>query len=368
MTQKPITQVSTTDVSDMLNPGRQQRMDLPGFDDEFVDFPDYIIRITDRIWHERKVDLINRYYAQECIVHTQAGTAIGLAPVIDGTRATMTAYPDRVLEADNVIWSKDAPQPGSDSPVFYSSHRITSKMTNLGPSEFGPATGNKVRVITLAECACRDNVIFEEWLVRDYAAIVTQLGLDVDAVAADLARQDIAADVDLIAGHADNIARIHAAPALATQRPAEPETNPEQFAQAFFAAIWQAQDESQLGDFYDFRVRGLYPGGLDLYGHDEIQPALANLLGALSGVKVSIDHVCDIPYLGGARDVSVRWSLTGTHSGTSPYGTPTGAQLYVLGVSHFRLINGRIHLDVTIWDDVALRRMIEGIRQRGNQK
>ncbi|MCU0730571.1 MAG: hypothetical protein MUE84_03185, partial [Hyphomonas sp.] len=28
---------------------------LPGFDPEFVDFPHYIIRITERIWHDRAV-------------------------------------------------------------------------------------------------------------------------------------------------------------------------------------------------------------------------------------------------------------------------------------------------------------------------
>ena len=47
----PITKVATTDLSELLNPVEGQRMALPGFDAEFVDFPDYIIRITDRIWH-----------------------------------------------------------------------------------------------------------------------------------------------------------------------------------------------------------------------------------------------------------------------------------------------------------------------------
>ncbi|MEO0675729.1 MAG: nuclear transport factor 2 family protein, partial [Pseudomonadota bacterium] len=54
----PITSVATTDISRMLHPqppGR--RMPMRGFDEEFVDIADYIIRITDRIWHERKLDL-----------------------------------------------------------------------------------------------------------------------------------------------------------------------------------------------------------------------------------------------------------------------------------------------------------------------
>ena len=44
----PITHVATTDIADMMNPGPDRRMELPGFDPEFVDFPHYIIRITER--------------------------------------------------------------------------------------------------------------------------------------------------------------------------------------------------------------------------------------------------------------------------------------------------------------------------------
>jgi hypothetical protein len=36
-----------------------------------------------------------------------------------------------------------------------------------------------------------------------------------------------------------------------------------------------------------------------------------------------------------------------------------------MGVSQFRVMNGRIREEVTIWDDVAVRRMIEGARLRG---
>ncbi|MEO0412522.1 MAG: ester cyclase [Pseudomonadota bacterium] len=365
MTTLPITHVATTDLSEMLSPKGGQRMQLPGFDDEFVDFPDYIIRITDRIWHERKVDMIHQYYAANCIVHTQTGTVIGAQPVIDNTLATMEAYPDRVLDADNVIWSQDAPQPGSDNPVFYSSHLITSKMTNLGPSEFGPATGNKILVKTIADCACRDNGVFEEWLVRDYAAIVAQQGLDVPAVASDLARADVEAGLDLLAIHGQGIARVRNGEVPAPPTEVSPEAAPGAFAQHVFKAIWENQAWGALQDVYDFRVDGCYPCGRSLYGPDQLQPVLEDLLGALSDVKVSVDHVCDIGYLGEARDVAVRWSLAGKHTGISSYGAPIGHDLYLLGISQWRIMRGRIREDVTLWDDVALRRMIEGARLRG---
>ncbi|MEL6686729.1 MAG: ester cyclase, partial [Pseudomonadota bacterium] len=186
---RPITRVATASEPEMLNPASGRRMDLPGFEDRFVDFPDYIFRITDDIWHKRDLEYIADCYAEDCIIHTQTQTGV-VTPtrtVIDATAATLESFPDRRLDADNVIWSRD-PDPQGD--YFYSSHRLTSKMTNLGPTEFGPATGRKVRVVTFADTKARNNDIFEEWLVRDYGGMVVQLGLDPMNVAKELALQD----------------------------------------------------------------------------------------------------------------------------------------------------------------------------------
>jgi len=213
-----------------------------------------------------------------------------------------------VLDADNVIWSKDAPEPGSPNPVFYSSHLITSNMTNDGPSEFGPATGKKVRVITLAECACRDNVIYEEWLVRDYAAIVDQMGFDVSETAKGLAKTDVVDGLDIAANHVEKIAAIRSGKRFDAQS--------SDFLTRFFSAIYQNQDWDRLGEFYDFRVGARHPYGRDLYGPAQVQVSLETLLGAFSDVHVSIDHVAEIPYLGNATDVGVRWSLAGKHDET----------------------------------------------------
>lgn len=365
MAKLPITHVATTDLSDLLDPIDGQRMDLPGFDAEFVDFADYIVRITDRIWHERKVELCLKYYAPDSLVHTQGGQIKGAQTVVDNTYATLEAFPDRVLDPDNVIWSKDAPQPGSGNPVFYSSHLITSKMTNLGPSEFGPATGRKVKVITIADCACRDNVVFEEWLVRDYATVVQHMGFDVDEIARKLAAEDVEAGFDLVEHHAGNYASVLEAPVRLTEKPETPEKKPYAFAKSFFSQIWGAKDWSKLSDYYDFRVGATYPGERVFYGHDQVGEFLQTLLAVTPDAQMKVEHVSDIPYLGNARDIAVRWSLAGRHTVDGFYGKATGANIYIMGVSQFRIINGRIREEVTIFDDVAIRRMIEGARLRG---
>jgi hypothetical protein len=101
---------------------------------------------------------------------------------------------------------------------------------------------------------------------------------------------------------------------------------------------------------------------VSLYGPDEVTNWLSPLLGSLPDAQLSIDHVAEIPYLGEARDVALRWSLAGTHTGHGRYGDPTGAPVFILGVSQFRIMNGRIREETVIFDDLAVRQQIESWR------
>jgi predicted ester cyclase len=351
MTSRPITHVATTDISDMMNPGTERRMPLPGFDDEFVDFPHYIIRITDRIWHDREVELCLKWYSEDCAIHTLGGDIVGAQTVVDNTWATLAAFPDRRLDADNVIWSRE------EDGAFYSSHLITSKMTNLGASEFGPATGSRVRVQTIADCLCRDNRIVEEWLVRDNLALVRQLGFNPDEIARKRASAARDRGQDLVAFHAGNRARVLSGDSI---RPAP--GSGAAIAAGMLQSVWSEKRAGAAADFYDFRVGGSYPGGESLYGPDEVTAWLAPMLSSFPDAQLCVDHVAEIPYLGEARDVALRWSLAGTHTGQGRYGDPTGAPVYILGVSHFRIMNGRIREETVVFDDLALRQQIEGWR------
>ncbi|MEL6112240.1 MAG: ester cyclase [Pseudomonadota bacterium] len=353
----PITSVATTDISQMLNPqppGR--RMPMRGFDDEFVDIADYIIRITDRIWHERKIDLCHRYYAADSMIHTLAGDIVGADIVEANTHATLAAFPDRTLDGDNVIWS------GNEDEGYYSSHLITSKMTNLGPSEFGPATGKHARIRTIADCVCKENLIVEEWLMRDNAALVLQLGLDPHAVALEQAKSDREKGTLLTDYVAPLIERTRNASPPAAGPVDKPENNYEGFANHVFDELWGKQNLDTLPAVYDFRVGAHLTANRDLYGTKELGGYLSDLFTVLSDIRITVDHVASIPYLGEAKDVAVRWSLAATHSGDGLFGAATGAPVYILGSSHWRLINGRIREEWTVYDQVALLRQIASHR------
>ena len=92
--------------------------------------------------------------------------------MIDATLAKMAAFPDIAILAEDVIWSEDA------TGHALSSHRSIISGTHTGFGAYGAPTGRRYEARCIADCAVRDEVIDDEWLVYDTGAIARQLGLD----------------------------------------------------------------------------------------------------------------------------------------------------------------------------------------------
>ena len=153
-------------------PGAEKRQGMRGFDADYVDIVDYIVRCTHKIWEEKQVGLIYTHYGHNALIHGTRGDSYGIEAVVAGTVQTLAMFPDRRLFADDVIWS------GDDEQGYYTSHRITSTAHHSGCGVYGAPTGRKLRYRVIADCVVRENRIAEEWLVRDELSIVRQLGLD----------------------------------------------------------------------------------------------------------------------------------------------------------------------------------------------
>jgi hypothetical protein len=104
--------------------------------------------------------------------------------VVKATKATQQEFPDRQLLGEDVIWI------GNEENGFLSSHRILSKATHQNDVTYGPATGKKIVYRVIADCACRNNQVYDEWLVRDQGAIIRQIGLDPKKYAANLIQEE----------------------------------------------------------------------------------------------------------------------------------------------------------------------------------
>ena len=340
------------DLAQQLAPSGPRRQPMQGFDDCYADIIDYIIRCTHRIWEERGLDLIDSHYSADCPVYTMAGPVFGAETVKAGTAATLVSFPDRTLVGDAVIWS------GDDKQGYLSSHRITSHATNLGASEFGPATGRQISFTTIADCLCLENRIIEEWLVRDNAAIVRKLGFDIVALAAAQAEADKANGPALWRQEAMATVRNRTSPILASAMP-DAARHPQDFACWYFASVLQDLTAQAIAAAYAPIAHINLPDERRAVGHDAIAASRSAIFGCFDRSAYTLDHIGAViegPY----TDIALRWSYTARHACDGLYGAATGRDIYILAVTHLRTIDGQIVEEWTVFDELALRRQIAG--------
>ena len=133
----------------------------------------FIYEITEEIWENKQVENIRNYYASDVIVRSPSFTSYDCDTVVQATYNTLEQFPDRELIGEDVISC------GSKAGTYLSSHRILSTGTHLGDGFYGKATGKKIIYRVIADCLVVKNKIVEEWIIRDEASILKQLGFQI---------------------------------------------------------------------------------------------------------------------------------------------------------------------------------------------
>ena len=318
-------------------------MVMTGFDPKWRDPPDFIIGITKEIWEDRVISSLTHRYHPNIPVRSPASLVRGNGGVIAATMATLAEFPDRTLYGEDVIW---CPAPGG----FISSHRLMSTATHLADGAYGKATGKKLQYRIIADCAARDDQIYDEWLVRDQGAIVRQMGWDAKTFAADqIAREGgpercvrpFTPEIDIDGGYHgkgnDHPAGARYADILTRIMEAEFATIPRE---------------------YDRAVQLELPGGLTEYGTAAADQFWLGLRAAFPGATFAIHHVI------GREDpmmpprAALRWSLSGKHDGWGAFGVPTGASVHVMGMSHAEFGPWGLRREYVLIDETAIWKQI----------
>ncbi len=312
---------------------------MKGFDAEYTDLPDYILKCTARIWEGRDIAALDWHYGDDLLVRTPAGINRGNQAGKANTMATLTEFPDRQLLGEDVIWC------GDDDAGFLSSHRILSTATHQGGA-FGPATGLQVKFRTIADTFCRENRVWDEWLIRDNAEIALQLG----RTARDAARAMIAS------GNRDAALT----PANDEPGPYTGRGNDNAWGQRHADILCRIfrEDFSVIAQDYDRACHVSLPGGKDVNGRAGVDDFWVGLRSAFPSAAFRIDHQIgrDDPMF--SPRSAIRWSLTGRHEGLGRYGAPTGADVHVMGVSHAEFGPWGIRRETTLVDDIAIWKQI----------
>lgn len=320
---------------------------LPGFDAEFRNLDDYIRVITDRIWEGGRIDDIHKYYSDPCVVETPSSVSTALEDVVRGTRATLAAFPDRRLLAEDIIQSGDA------VGGFLSSHRIISTMTHLGDGAFGAPTGKRIHVRTIADCVCRDNRIIHEWLVRDQAAIALQIGVSPRDIAAKWLAASQPQNIKPQQGRAVWQKNAANAPPAGYFSFVSSDAQAQMVANALTEVAYHP-DKNMGASTYDDAVHHLGPADTTRYGQMEVTQYWQQLFTTFKVKKFTIEHLAMQQGNGRADRVALRWRAATEHLGAGAFGVPTNKPVEIMGINHVEFFNGRVLREWVLVDEIAL--------------
>lgn len=327
-------------------------MTIQGFDPKWKDLPDFILGITKEIWEDRHIASLRHYYAEHVPVRSPAAVITGNEKVIAATMATLAEFPDRALLGEDVIWC------GDEEDGFLSSHRLLCTATHLGEGIFGKATGKKLAYRVIADCAARNNQIYDEWLVPDRGAIARQLGVGPRAFAADLIQRE---------GGPDGCVS-----------PLTPETdvrgeydgsgNDHPIGQRYADILTRIMDADMatIRTEYDRACQVELPGAVTGHGHGDADRFWMGLRAAFPSARFELHHVIgrDDPQC--PPRAAVRWSLTGTHDGRGVFGSPSGAEIHVFGISHAEFGPWGLRHEYVLIDETAIWKQI--LLQTGRER
>lgn len=330
---------------------------MTGFDSKFTTPEEYILGITFEIWESGGVDTLHHYYAPEIPVRSPAGVVIGNQAVIDATNETLREFPDRQLMGEDVIWSDDG------EGGFLSSHRIYSTATHLADGVYGKASGTKFRYRIIADCAARENVIYDEWLIRDQGAIVAQTGAD----PRDYAAAQIESEGGVGAAIRPYIPAIepgHIYTGTGNDHPVGQRYG-DIISSLMAGPLGQGNEANgglASGDAisagYDRAAHLEIPGAMSTHGWAGARAFWSSLRECFPDATFTIHHQIGRNDPGLGERGALRWSLHGTHDGGTRYGAPTGAEVYVMGLSHAEFGPWGLRREWILFDDTAIWKQI----------
>ena len=317
---------------------------MKGFDKKYNSFPDYILKITKQIWEGKDVNSIANFYTEDIPVRSPFGVTYGNKPVIDATFATLREFPNRQLLGEDVIWNKDS------EDGYHSSHRILSKGTHLGDGSYGKPSGKNIYYRVIADCACKYNQVYDEWIVRDQGAMVRQIGFTPKEFAQKIIENE---------GGLENSKKIFT---LKSDMKSEYKPNPapkdsvgvkySNILNTIFTNDYNFSDYARAASIY-------WPGNKIGHGREDIEKFWQSLKGAFSNFKFSIEHIGYLEEQGKNPKASVRWFLDANHSNkTSDFGEATNKNIFIMGINHAEISDGKVIREWVLFDEVAIWKQI----------
>ena len=317
---------------------------MKGFDSKYKDFPDFILKITKQIWEGKDVNSIAKFYTDKIPVRSPFGVTYGNKPVIEATHATLREFPDRQLLGEDVIWN------GNDDTGYHSSHRILSKGTHLGDGFYGKPTGNKIYYRVIADCACKNNQVYDEWIVRDQGAMVRQLGYSPKEFAQMQINNENNLKIKKEVFNSQSDMESEYVPIKVDNNSVGHKYS--NILQKIFKQNYDFKDYSRAANIF-------WPGNRIGHGREDIIKFWETLSKSFTNAKFSIEHIGFIEEKNKNPRVSIRWFLDGKHSEKSnEFGEATNNNVFIFGINHAEFSKDNVIREWVVFDEVAVWKQI----------
>jgi len=317
---------------------------MQGFDKKYKDFPDFILKITQQIWEGKDVESIAKFYTDDIPVRSPFGITYGNKPVIEATYSTLKEFPNRQLLGEDVIWN------GNDDTGYHSSHRILSKGTHHGDGSYGKPSGKNIYYRVIADCACKNNQVYDEWIVRDQGAMVRQLGYSPKEFAQKIIESEggINKAKNLFDSKSDKKSN-YKPMSVKLNSAGEKYSN---ILKNIFLSEYEFKD-------YDRSSNIFWPGNKVGHGREDVMSLWNSLKNILSNIKFSIEHIGYLEEPDKNPKASIRWFLEGKHVNESKeYGKETNSNLFIMGINHAEFGHYGINKEWVLFDEVAIWKQI----------
>ena len=345
-TARPVMLRDEGDILDMrARAGGPRRHPMRGFDPDYVDIVDYIVRITHRIWEEKAVGLIYDTYGHNIAFWTTDGLTKGREAIVQNTLRAHAANPTAKIYVDEVVWS------GNEDDGFHTSMRYVSLCRNTGHSALGPPTNRAFISRGIANCLVKENRIIEEWTVRDGLSVVRQLGFDPYEAAMRAARAmppRNGADERIVGQYVPEPYPARSGAGF----------DVDDFLRHSVHEIWNRRMLDKVNDFYAPGFRCHATSAKELHGYGDYKVHLLALLGAFPDAQIVVDHLYGNDLGGGEYRTAMRWTLLGTHTGPGIYGPPSGKQVRLMGITQHHIAGGKIVEEWSVYDEFALLKQV----------
>ncbi len=191
--------------------------------------------------------------------------------------------------------------------------------------------------------------------MQDELSLIFQVGFDVQEMARKFAAKKAKSGLPVAVFSEVDRLRGQLPPETYEDNPA---TDIENFVRRTIHEIWNWRLLNKVDAYYARNYICDAASRRQFYDRKQFTNYILSLLSPFADIAVSVDHFCALEDGPDRYRTATRWTMAGTHTSPGIYGTPTGNQFKIMGISHHIVENSKFIQEWTVFDEFSLLKQL----------